>query len=156
MIIQWERTTEPSEEDIYESDFKVTEFLNSIRTEEEWEEYSIRDSQNWVEEVVRLVYFYRDTHIPRFNREKNCWEKPVNVWWTYNEYLQTPHWKEVRQQALQKYGGKCALNDKHPDAVHVHHRNYQRLGAELPEDVIVLCASCHAKHHDKANSNGMS
>jgi hypothetical protein len=29
----------------------------------------------------------------------------------------------------------------------VHHRSYARLGFEQPEDVVVLCRSCHTRHH---------
>jgi len=68
---------------------------------------------------------------------------------TYADYLQSDHWQGVRLDALQKYDGKCALDSKHGAAVHVHHRTYERLGAEHPEDVIVLCADCHAKHHNR-------
>lgn len=27
--------------------------------------------------------------------------------------------------------------------LHVHHRTYERLGEELPEDLVVLCEVCH-------------
>jgi len=31
----------------------------------------------------------------------------------------------------------------------VHHRTYERVGAERPADVIALCKACHEKHHDR-------
>lgn len=75
---------------------------------------------------------------------------------TYQAYLNSAHWKSVRVATLERYEGKCALNINHDDAIHIHHRTYERLGEELPEDVIPLCASCHAKFHDKENCNEMS
>jgi len=68
---------------------------------------------------------------------------------TYKDYLESDHWEEVRAEALKRYDGRCALDASHANAVHVHHRTYDRLGAELSEDVIVLCSACHAKHHEK-------
>jgi 5-methylcytosine-specific restriction endonuclease McrA len=35
------------------------------------------------------------------------------------------------------------------DALQVHHRTYERLGAELDEDFEVLCRRCHATEHGK-------
>lgn len=64
----------------------------------------------------------------------------------YNEYLQTPHWKETRKAALERAGNRCQLcnNDQR---LHVHHRTYERLGEEHDTDLIVLCASCHGRFH---------
>ena len=66
----------------------------------------------------------------------------------YKEYLQTEHWKQIRQRALDHAGHSCQLcNVGH--SLQVHHRTYERRGCEEPTDVTVLCAYCHAKHHDK-------
>ena len=66
----------------------------------------------------------------------------------YNDYLQTEHWKQVRKRALDYAGHRCQLyNAAH--SLQVHHRTYERRGCEEPIDVTVLCAYCHAKHHDK-------
>jgi len=66
----------------------------------------------------------------------------------YREYLQTPEWQATRKKALRQAGYRCQLC--HGEGVlNVHHNNYTHLGCEAPVDLIVLCAPCHAKHHDK-------
>lgn len=65
---------------------------------------------------------------------------------TYEEYLQSPHWRKTRDRALSRAGWKC---NRCPTqrALQVHHKTYERLGCELPEDLEVLCATCHEGHH---------
>jgi len=64
----------------------------------------------------------------------------------YDEYLNTPHWKQVRNRTLAHWGHRCCVcyRDK---ALHVHHRTYRRKGAEYLTDCIVLCKECHTLHH---------
>jgi len=66
----------------------------------------------------------------------------------YHAYLRSPEWKERRIAALRYWGYACALNARHRGQLEVHHRCYDRLGAETPTDVIVLCARCHRLFHD--------
>lgn len=68
---------------------------------------------------------------------------------TYQEYLKSDHWQEFRLKALENYGNKCALDKKHTENLNVHHNNYDNLGHETMQDVIVLCKNCHTKFHDK-------
>lgn len=72
----------------------------------------------------------------------------------YQEYLQTDHWKTVRNQAREAAGHRCQLCNS-PHYLHVHHRTYERRGAELPSDLIVLCAPCHSKFHAKLPTVGV-
>lgn len=69
----------------------------------------------------------------------------------YGDYLRTSHWAKLRAAAMRASDGKCALDKRHP-AQHVHHRTYDRIGCEATDDLIVLCAGCHAKFHDKAST----
>lgn len=69
--------------------------------------------------------------------------------WTaenYADYLQTPWWRKRRNQALADAGWTCerCLARK---GLQVHHRSYTRLGAELREDLEVLCRTCHEGEH---------
>jgi len=66
----------------------------------------------------------------------------------YSEYLQTPEWKETRKKALKRAGFKCQLCNS-AESLNVHHRTYERRGEEAYQDLIVLCKTCHSKHHDK-------
>jgi 5-methylcytosine-specific restriction endonuclease McrA len=64
----------------------------------------------------------------------------------YAEYLQTAHWQRVRMLALENAGHQCELCSS-TEALEVHHRTYERLGFERPNDVIALCHDCHRDHH---------
>jgi cytochrome c553 len=66
----------------------------------------------------------------------------------YKDYLQSPEWQERRRQALLAAGGKCQVCNQ-GQALHVHHRTYDRRGMELPSDLTALCEKCHGKHHGK-------
>jgi len=68
---------------------------------------------------------------------------------TYSDYLQTPEWRQRRTVAVDWARGACQLCNSGKKPLHVHHRTYDRLGAELPADLVVLCADCHAKFHGK-------
>lgn len=62
---------------------------------------------------------------------------------TYAEYLLTDHWQFVRRAALWAAGERCQVckSEKH---LEVHHASgYSCLGAERPEDLVVLCRRCH-------------
>jgi restriction endonuclease Mrr len=65
----------------------------------------------------------------------------------YRLYLGTPEWRRTRAAALLRAGEACSLDVTHTDALEVHHRTYERLGAELVTDLVVLCHSCHMLHH---------
>jgi 5-methylcytosine-specific restriction endonuclease McrA len=64
----------------------------------------------------------------------------------YREYLQTPEWQATRKAALKRAWYRCQVCNDHKMPLYVHHRTYERRGHELPEDVFVLCASCHANY----------
>jgi hypothetical protein len=64
----------------------------------------------------------------------------------YAEYLKTAHWQRVRTLALESAGYACELCSSTVD-LEVHHRTYERLGFERPDDVIALCHDCHRDHH---------
>lgn len=68
----------------------------------------------------------------------------------YREYLASPHWKELRKDFLE-YENICnrcemprwLVNIAYDQDMHVHHRTYARLGAELDDDLEALCPRCH-------------
>lgn len=66
----------------------------------------------------------------------------------YAEYLLTPEWQETRRAALKRAGFACQVCNT-GERLHVHHRTYERRGAELARDLIVLCGPCHALYHGK-------
>jgi len=64
----------------------------------------------------------------------------------YDEYLQTSHWHSKRYQALDRAKHRCQLCNS-SKRLDVHHRTYENLGHEEPEDLIVLCRKCHEHFH---------
>ena len=86
-------------------------------------------------EEVKL--FFMDTIRPKSKAE-------------YQAYLLTDHWKDfsMNVRAERKNCERCGCSRvdsiaKYQQALHVHHKTYERLGRELPSDVEVLCFHCH-------------
>ena len=65
----------------------------------------------------------------------------------YPQYLRTPEWRRTRAAALLRAGNACSLDVTHTEDLEVHHRTYERLGAELMTDLTVLCHACHQLYH---------
>lgn len=64
----------------------------------------------------------------------------------YPEYLQSPEWQATRARKLYSVGNRCQVcNNDGP--LEVHHRTYERLGAERDEDLTALCPQCHTLFH---------
>ncbi len=67
---------------------------------------------------------------------------------TYREYLQSQHWREFVRHRRQK---RCWVCGKSRGVVLcLHHLTYDRLGSELPDDVVTLCKGCHEDAHTLA------
>lgn len=86
--------------------------------------------------------------------------------WYRFSYLCSQHWIDTREAAKARVGYRCQVCRVFgPNAtcgvrlpweeqmmteapqLDVHHVTYARLGQELPEDLEVLCRSCHDKRH---------
>ena len=75
---------------------------------------------------------------------------------SYQEYIQSDHWRKVRQRfftsrLVRKDGNgslvcECCLQAGR--LVHVHHKTYKRLGKERLGDLAVLCGECHQRVHE--------
>ena len=63
----------------------------------------------------------------------------------YVAYLAAPDWRERRNQAMERAGGRCEICAR--PAVDVHHRTYRNVGAEPPQDLLAVCRSCHSVIH---------
>jgi len=62
---------------------------------------------------------------------------------TYREYLVSPRWREIRQEALIRAGGRCQVCNNSM-GLEGHHRSYDNLGTpEEIDDVTMLCEECH-------------
>jgi len=63
----------------------------------------------------------------------------------YATYINSAEWR-LKARAAKEQAGECALCTS-TTSLEVHHRTYVRLGREHPNDLIVLCHRCHARHH---------
>lgn len=73
----------------------------------------------------------------------------------YQRYIDSPEWKAREVQIRRERGFRCERCGGEPDGtaatrLQVHHKTYERLGDELPEDLELLCRSCHAGEHGVA------
>lgn len=64
----------------------------------------------------------------------------------YYKYLQSWEWSAIRYQKILEAGYWCE-RCKSSYMLQVHHKTYERLGAELMEDLEVLCWLCHKSEH---------
>lgn len=65
---------------------------------------------------------------------------------SYKDYYNTAWWHTMRAFMIELYGGNCAFCGA-TENLNVHHKTYKNIGAELPEDLSVLCEKCHSAHH---------
>lgn len=86
-------------------------------------------------------------HIKRYPKVPKGKRLRVQTWATYAEYLLTEHWQYMRQRMLARARYACNFCGCNRQ-LHVHHRTYERIGRERPEDLVVLCAECHSSVHD--------
>ena len=72
---------------------------------------------------------------------------------TYAEYIASSAWDTRRRQRLEKDAHRCQGCGSE-DGLHVHHRTYDRLGNELPRDLITVCEVCHGFIHREQARTG--
>jgi hypothetical protein len=65
----------------------------------------------------------------------------------YGEYLQSAEWQARRVEHLRVCGYRCQVCNAADLMLDVHHRTYERRGAESFADLIVLCRECHDLFH---------
>jgi len=65
----------------------------------------------------------------------------------YQAYITSSAWRNspARQAELKAAGYRCRICYRPGTEVElqVHHRTYERLGCELPGDLLCVCAECH-------------
>lgn len=74
----------------------------------------------------------------------------------YYEYIQSGEWREKAEAAKRRSGQRCQVCNRPRSEVTLdaHHRTYERLGEELPEDITVLCRGCHELYEtNRRNGN---
>ncbi|MHB8641403.1 MAG: hypothetical protein ACYDA3_00730 [Gaiellaceae bacterium] len=110
--------------------------------------YYTPEFQQWalIVDDEEAYYYAREEILAARNRAMlEAPKAPAFKEW-YREYLQSPEWRTRAAAAKARFGNRCALcNSDGP--LEAHHRTYERIGEELPEDLIPLCADCHGAYH---------
>ena len=67
----------------------------------------------------------------------------------YQDYLQSDHWKRVRNVVGQDANWLCAVKEcsKHGRHLNAHHLHYRSLGEEREGDVVYVCPYHHKLIH---------
>ena len=60
---------------------------------------------------------------------------------SYQDYLQSPHWRSVKVRLLIKKPLCCVCENNRADTL--HHLTYTRIGTENDNDILLLCQNCH-------------
>lgn len=75
--------------------------------------------------------------------------KADRLWWKrYNTYLKSSKWKAKRKMMFELRGRACE-KCRSTKRLQVHHLTYKRVFNELPEDLLIVCHSCHEKIHGR-------
>lgn len=67
----------------------------------------------------------------------------------YTAYLRSQTWKRKRKAAIKRAAGRCEQCSCECAWPEVHHKTYKHLGAELSQDLLVLCPDCHRRLHHR-------
>lgn len=75
----------------------------------------------------------------------------------YNQYINSPTWKQKRAAALERAQYRCQKCgfSKWSRTLEVHHLTYERFKRELPSDLMVLCKECHEIEDKKRAARGI-
>jgi 5-methylcytosine-specific restriction endonuclease McrA len=63
------------------------------------------------------------------------------------KYMEQEEWQVRRVLALTRAGHQCQTCASRDTTLDVHHNSYKNYGNETPQDLVVLCRSCHQKLH---------
>jgi 5-methylcytosine-specific restriction endonuclease McrA len=62
---------------------------------------------------------------------------------SYSALLRSPRWQAMRRARIAWCGWRCERCDCLAYDLELHHLNYDRLGEERAEDLVLLCPPCH-------------
>lgn len=68
----------------------------------------------------------------------------------YATYIKSRAWRLKRLEVLRRCNGVCEKCGLWP-ATNVHHKSYEHLGDELPEELIGVCLDCHQSFHETSS-----
>jgi 5-methylcytosine-specific restriction endonuclease McrA len=90
-----------------------------------------------------------------FIRDEHAMKNKSDMAVDYAEYIQTYHWLQVAEETRmhRPHCEVCGMNRQWSRYfwgvdLNVHHKTYENLGNEKPEDLEVLCVRCHSERHN--------
>lgn len=101
--------------------------------------------------IKEILFDWPDLNEKTLERVNNSYDSLIEEFKSmdYATYLRTKHWLYFQEETLQKACFKCQGCNKGDTILSVHHHNYNNLGRETFDDVIVLCETCRAKFYNK-------
>lgn len=64
----------------------------------------------------------------------------------YDEYMQSERWRARKRRLFKARGYVCEMCGASGIPLDVHHKNYDHLGHELDDDLLIVCREeCHPK-----------
>ena len=105
----------------------------------------------------------------RNNNDLNKIEKNFNETWetrnvvlkeinmSYIEYLNSEHWKKLKQKTLKRKRYKNCLKCNNTENINLHHKHYRFLmHVHELHSIVPLCYNCHNEIHILAKQNNNS
>jgi len=62
---------------------------------------------------------------------------------SYDQYLRSTLWKEIREWVINTQAGKCSICDRQAEEVHHHDYANETMWGEKSEGLVGLCSRCH-------------
>jgi 5-methylcytosine-specific restriction endonuclease McrA len=103
-------------------------------------------------ELVATATLFDDSIRQQWNKSREEeWrqtrETERRAWWErYDAHLRSPRWRELAAKVRSRARGVCEGCAERPGD-HVHHLTYDRLGAEMLFDLVLVCRRCHEAIH---------
>jgi len=67
----------------------------------------------------------------------------------YAHRISSTEWKSLRREIIEQRGNRCELCRHEGGSLVLHHLHYKSMGNEQPEDVQLLCSTCHEPADEK-------
>lgn len=110
---------------------------------------------------ILVVVFLLGVILKDLFSDKKIYNPPINRKQTYQEFLQSPQWQNLRKDLIEKNRKihnlpigkfKCVWckRGEEDNWVNVHHTSY-RHGLLNPKYLRVICRNCHDWWHNKRN-----
>jgi hypothetical protein len=127
--------------------------INSNKIKAKNKKQKIKDVYRAVEELLGEDYYLpkkkRNKKKKRVKRDyKKLPKELTDRQIKYRDYLLSSEWVQLRIDLI-KFRGYICERCPNIKNLHVHHKHYDNIFNEEPEDLEIICSSCHAKEHGK-------